>query len=485
MQNQELKRNNSDMARKSIASRWFMNSFGVVAILLVIIDVIVFFSVKNYYYNTVKQYLQTEANILSGVLIRFYNGTPSNYVAEIRNAVEQFDKKDQMELMAIINGRVGLTSSGFSPKESYDMPDYIEALNSPDGMGYYVGVFPNNEKYMAVTTIIQDNSSIYNAIRVVVSLDKVDSQIYSVGIFLGVVSIFVLLLLLMLGAYFIKSIVSPLRHISVTARRLAVGDFSVRVEADREDEIGELCRVFNYMADALENSETIKNDFISSVSHELRTPLTAIKGWSETILELRDEDALEKGMRVILTETERLNSMVEELLDFSRIQSGKFTLQRTNIDVLAELTDALLVYEERAKREGISIIYNEPAEIAIIYGDKNRIRQVFINIIDNAIKYSNKGGTVTIEALVNENSVDINIQDSGCGISAADLPKIKNRFYKANNTVRGSGIGLAVADEIISLHGGTLDIMSELGVGTTVMISLPILQKKAEEKTEE
>ena len=114
------------MARKSIASRWFMNSFGVVAILLVIIDVIVFFSVKNYYYNTVKQYLQTEANILSGVLIRFYNGTPSNYVAEIRNAVEQFDKKDQMELMAIINGRVGLTSSGFSPKESYDMPDYIE-----------------------------------------------------------------------------------------------------------------------------------------------------------------------------------------------------------------------------------------------------------------------------------------------------------------------------------------------------------------------
>ena len=106
-------------------------------------------------------------------------------------------------------------------------------------------------------------------------------------------------------------------------------------------------------------------------------------------------------------------------MDFSRIQSGKFTLQRTNIDVLAELTDALLVYEERAKREGISIIYNEPAEIAIIYGDKNRIRQVFINIIDNAIKYSNKGGTVTIEAMVNENSLDINIQDSGCGISAA------------------------------------------------------------------
>lgn len=174
--------------------------------------------------------------------------------------------------------------------------------------------------------------------------------------------------------------------------------------------------------------------------------------------------------------------MVEELLDFSRIQNGRFTLQRSNMDILAELADALLMYSERAAHEGITVNYSEPDTVAMIYGDKNRIRQVFINIIDNAIKYSGSGGVINVEANVSANRIAISVSDSGCGISEADLPKVKQRFYKANNTVRGSGIGLAVADEIISMHEGSLDIESKLGVGTTVTITLPIIQKKAEEK---
>lgn len=471
------------MSKKSIATRWFVNSFSIVAVLLLILDITVFFSIQNYYYNAVSQYIQTEANIVAGVLVKFYDGSSTNYSSEIRNAVEEFDKKNSMELMAINNrGKVELTSSGFQPAADYDMPDYQLALSSATGIGEYVGNLPTGEKYMAVSVLISQGNSAYSAIRVIVSMSRVDGQIYTTVFFIGIFSVLVLVLLLMLGFYFIKSIVSPLRQVSAIARKLAIGDFSVRAEIKSDDEIGELCKVFNYMADELENSETIKNEFISSVSHELRTPLTAIKGWSETIMEMKDTATLRKGMKVIIAETERLSGMVEELLDFSRIQNGRFTLQRSNMDILAELADALLMYSERAAHEGITVNYSEPDTVAMIYGDKNRIRQVFINIIDNAIKYSGSGGVINVEANVSANRIAISVSDSGCGISEADLPKVKQRFYKANNTVRGSGIGLAVADEIISMHEGSLDIESKLGVGTTVTITLPIIQKKAEEK---
>lgn len=475
-------------AKKSIATRWFLNSFGVVALLMLVIDVCVLFLMRTYLYGVVSQSINYEANVVAGVLTRFYDSSGTNYAAEIRNAVEQFDGKSRMELMAIDNnGKVVISSSGFSPEGEYLMPDYDEAMQSELGTAEYVGYLSRNsddEKYMAVTVRLDADGSDYSAIRVMTSLGKVDSQVMSILFGTVLVSVFVLLLVLLLGLYFVKSIVSPIREIADTARKLAKGDFSERIVARNDDELGELCRVFNYMADELENSETIKNEFISSVSHELRTPLTAIKGWSETMLAMRDEETLVKGMRVITAETERLSEMVEELLDFSRIQNNSLLLQKTNMDILAELADALLIYAERAKKENITLRYLEPDVVAMIYGDKNRLRQVFINIIDNAIKYSSAGGVVTVEAAVLQSEIKIIIRDAGCGIGKAELPKIKTRFYKANNSVRGSGIGLAVADEIVARHDGRLDIESEQGVGTTVTISLPTIQKKADSADE-
>ncbi|MDE7279433.1 MAG: HAMP domain-containing histidine kinase, partial [Oscillospiraceae bacterium] len=185
------------------------------------------------------------------------------------------------------------------------------------------------------------------------------------------------------------------------------------------------------------------------------------------------------GMRVIGSESERLSEMVEELLDFSRMQNGRFSLNKTTMDVLAELGDAVLIYTEKAKREGIEVIYEEPDMLPFVYGDKNRIRQVFINVIDNAIKYSDKGGVVSVQAIMADaEHIEVDVSDTGCGISEQDLPKVKTKFYKANHTRRGSGIGLAVADEIIAMHGGKLDIFSRQGKGTTVTITLPVQKQK-------
>ena len=474
--------------KSSIATRWFVNSFAVVAVILALIAVGMFFMLRQYYYSAVGQLLQAEANIIAGFIDRHYQSFGVVDPNEIRRSIEAFDKKNRMELMAISpEGEIMLTSSGFSPYESYALPDFYEARQSPNGVGNYVGVFKSGnvaEKYMAVTVMLPTGTEneVYSAIRLVASLEEVDSQIYTFTLFVVALGIGTLLLLLMLGLYFIRSIVLPLRQIGHTAKRLADGDFSVRItQTKNEDEIGELCKVINHMADELELSESLKNEFISSVSHELRTPLTAIKGWSETVLEqtvmgLREDQTTEKGMNVIITETDRLTAMVEELLDFSRIQSGSLSLQMSNIDVLEELSAAIDIYTERANREGINLVSAYAPEPKFVNADRHRIRQVFINVIDNALKYSKKDSTVKVKAACKNNNIVISVIDKGCGIKKADLPNVKMKFFKANNTKRGSGIGLAVVDEIVTLHSGKLDIESEFGKGTTVKIILPLVK---------
>ncbi len=462
--------------RSSIAGRWMFNTLSVVGILLVIANVCIYYFTRQYYYGSAENYVVSEANATATVLSRLYEDMAVNYSTEVRELIEGFDKKEQMEMMSINkNGEVTLSSSGFSPDESYNMPDYDMAMKSEDGVGIFHG-YENGENIIAVTVTIAKPSSSYNALRYVTSMKQIDGQLGTIMLAAVIVSVAVILLVISSGMYFVKSICVPLMQISVTAKKLAKGDFSERIAIRNNDEIGELSRVFNDMADELENSEAIKNDFISSVSHELRTPLTAIKGWSETLQAGYDEDTYRKGMTVITHETGRLEGMVEELLDFSRIQNGRFSLQMANIDIIAELDDALLIYTDKARKENKTIHYTEPEFLCVVYGDKNRLRQVFINVIDNAIKYSDPGGSVDISVEKGTDTLTITVADTGIGIAASDLPKVKAKFYKADNTRRGSGIGLAVADEIISMHGGTLDIDSVLGKGTTVTITLPLKQ---------
>ena len=452
------------------------NTLSVVGILLVIANVCIYYFTRQYYYGSAENYLLSEANATATVLSRLYEDMAVNYSTEVRELIEGFDKKEQMEMMSINkNGEVTLSSSGFSPDESYNMPDYEAAMKSADGVGVFHG-YETGENIIAVTVMIAQPSSNYNALRYVTSMTLIDSQLSTIMLAALLISAGIILLVVCSGMYFVKSICVPLMQISVTAKKLAKGDFSERIAIRNNDEIGELSRVFNDMADELENSEAIKNDFISSVSHELRTPLTAIKGWSETLQAGYDEDTYRKGMTVITHETGRLEGMVEELLDFSRIQNGRFSLQMANIDIIAELDDALLIYTDKARKENKTIHYTEPEFLCVVYGDKNRLRQVFINVIDNAIKYSDPGGSVDISVEKGADTLTITVADTGIGIAASDLPKVKAKFYKADNTRRGSGIGLAVADEIISMHGGTLDIDSVLGKGTTVTITLPLKQ---------
>lgn len=471
---------NRKSSKHSITQHWLRNNIGVVTAILVVLEILLIFVVRNYYYSSARQYLTSKMKIVTTAVMNASGDDQTNYNTEIRSIVEGYDEKDKIELMAIkTDGEVDVTSSGFSPSVDDSMSDYEEAKKSDTGVGVQIYDLSTGEKVMAVTSVISPRGSEYEALRMLSSMKNIDHQILMISILITIIVLAIVLLLFFSGMFFIKSIVMPIRSINSIARKFATGDFSERLEKKRNDELGELCDSINYMAQELSNTEQMKNEFISSASHELRTPLTAIKGWTETVTSMYDDkETFKKGMRVITSETERLSQMVEELLDFSRIQDNRLTLIMDTIDILAELGETVLIYQERAKALGITLNYYEPKMLPFVYGDKNRLRQVFINIVDNAIKYSNKGDTVSVEAYEEDNEICISISDTGMGISKEDLPKVKTKFFKANHTRRGSGIGLAVADEIIQRHGGSLEINSEQGVGTTVMITLPCIEQK-------
>ncbi len=467
------------MAIKKITKRWLFNSFSLILITLIVIVLVMAVSVRSYYYNSARSFIEYRARANSLDLEKFASDSSVDFEESVFDMIQSFSDKSKVEIMALdSNGKVVVSSSGFGIGETLDMPDFETAKISEEKMGEYRG-HGENGNILAITYLAPTVSDNLYAIRYVTSLSQIDSQLLIITVAIVLAGACVLLLVIWSSSYFLNSIVTPVGEIGNTAKKIAEGDFESRLTKKNDDEIGELCDAINNMAGELGATEKMKNDFISSVSHELRTPLTAIKGWSETIMSSPDDrEITEKGMRVITAEAERLSSMVEELLDFSRMQSGRLTIVYNKMDVFAELEDAVLMYTQKAKRENIELEFNEPAEFApTIMGDKNRIKQVFVNIIDNAIKYSDAGDKVTVDGYYDDENIFIAVADTGCGIKKSDLPKIKTKFYKANYTRRGSGIGLALADEIVKMHGGTLSIDSEENVGTTVEIKLPINNK--------
>ncbi len=468
------------MAVKKITKRWLFNSLGVILVILIALEIMIAFSIKNYYYGSVEKVVNAQAESLSGLLSKYYSEENGDYEDYFREMITSFEKRNIMEFMAVNKkGNIVLTSSGFIPENNSLTPDWTEAKNSSKKTAEYIGEL-NGEKVMSVTVIPDGSTEEFESFRLVTSLEKVDKQITFAILGTSVICIAIIFFVVVSGSYFINSIVNPVGQISETAKKIAEGDFNAKIEKKTDDEIGELCETINYMADELGATEKMKNEFISSVSHELRTPLTAIKGWAEMLEDsskdnTTDSATLQRGMGVIISETERLSVMVEELLDFSRIQSGRMVLQPMKLDIIAELSEAVLTFEQRAIREKKKLVYTENDDIIPVMGDKNRLRQVFVNIIDNALKYSDEGDTVTVSVIRLENGfADIVVADTGIGIPKEQLEKVKTKFFKGNATRRGSGIGLAVADEIVKMHGGEILLDSIEGEGTTVTVRLPI-----------
>jgi signal transduction histidine kinase len=297
----------------------------------------------------------------------------------------------------------------------------------------------------------------------------------------GYVTAAVIILLVMcvyvvlVNLWFRSFVTDPLGKLTAFSRRIADGKYGSQEEVVIDNEIGDLTGAINDMSKKIALADKTRTEFISQISHELRTPLTAITGWSETIAydPAVQGDSL-RGINIITKEAERLTRMVAELLEFTRIQDGRFNLRIELIDIAAELEDALFTYGEIMRQAGISIHYDPPEnEIPLIPGDPERLKQVFCNLLDNAAKHG-EGEDIDVSLEEDGDEVTIRFRDYGHGIPEDELPHVKEKFYKGSSKNRGTGIGLSVCDEIISRHNGTLDIRNAEGGGCEVVITLPM-----------
>ncbi len=470
---------------KGITRRWLFTTFSILGTMIVLIFIVSVSLINNYYYNNIQQILDQRVSVAADYFSQTALSTTgsfsdNDYQLAAQSFVEGFEDKNKMEVQFINSkGRIVVTSSGFEPPADEIIPDY-EIARISGKYGTWNGDNENKEHIFAVTYMLDSpNLRGAEAIRMVVSLQPTDSAVSRTIIMITIVMLLVIMFISVSSSYFIRSIVNPVKNITNIAGHIASGDFSIRLEKEHDDEIGDLMDSINAMAAELALSEKAKNDFISSVSHELRTPLTAIKGWSETVLMCgaSDEAMMKRGLGIIINETERLSGLVEQLLDFSRMQSGRMVMNFQMLDIVAEIDDVVFMFKEKAKNEGKRLTFYEPEEVIPVMGDRNRLRQVIIIVIDNAMKYSEPGGEIYIYTSVCDDKMTIGVRDHGCGIPAEQLPKVKQKFYKANNDKGGFGIGLAVADEIISRHNGEFNIDSVEGDGTNVTITLPIVRQ--------
>ena len=454
-----------------------VNSISVVLFIVLLAVTAFSTAMGSYYYSTMSESLRQKAENAIG---SFDYRSGDDYYSYARTVVAGDPNSDNLEVEYLdSSGRIRFSSSDLTAFRVPGTPEIAQAISEKETRSW-VGSDPSTgEHIMAATSPLVVNGEVVGAMRYVTSLRNVDRQIIIiVAIALGI-GLAILCIVYFSNLYFIRSIVDPVAGITETAKRIAEGSYGVQIEKRYDDEIGTLADAINDMSLRINQSEKMKNEFISSVSHELRTPLTAINGWGETLLELEktgggDSEQRRRGVHIILKESRRLTTMVEELLDFSKMEDGRFTLSIEQVDLQAEFEDAIYTYRELFKQESIELTYDGGDELFDpIPGDPERLKQVFCNVLDNAAKHGGAGKRIDAAVRGDEGRIIITVRDYGPGIPEAELPFVKQKFYKGSSKARGSGIGLAVCDEIIRLHGGTFDIGNAEGGGCLVTITLP------------
>ncbi len=454
-----------------------MNTLGVLCALGLACVLAVTAAFALYYYSSMESDMRYRARTTTEFFADYLNQNYNEFYQSCITYAKTFDDTNNLELQFInAQGRLVASSFGDWAGQSPTTSDITDAI-STRGIGKFIGIDPQTgERIIAVSSpMIYSNGEVIGVLRYVTSTRVADMQIAITASISLAALLMVIAVVVMSSNYYIRSILVPLAEIIEKAKLIAGGSYGTQIQTKFDDEIGELADTINEMSLKINQNEKMQTEFISSLSHELRTPLTAITGWSETLL---SSDGLDRdtrrGMKIILGETRRLTEMVVELLDFTRIQDGRMTLNVEPTDIRAEFEDTVYMYGSRLSQDGIALQYmDSDDDIPEISCDPKRLRQVFLNILDNAAKHGRDGMRIDASIGYSNEVITVQIRDYGPGIPEDELPLVKKKFYKGSSKARGTGIGLAVCDEIVQMHGGTLTLENADGGGTLVTVRLP------------
>lgn len=275
-----------------------------------------------------------------------------------------------------------------------------------------------------------------------------------------------------------KNFVKPLKQMSTAAKKFAIGDFSYRVKISGEDELADLGRAFNDMADSLDTLESSRRSFVSNVSHELRTPMTSIGGFIDGILDgTIPRDKQDYYLEIVSGEIRRLSRLVVAMLNMSKIESGSFEMKPANYDISDQIIHILLTFEQKIEEKHIEILGLENLSQTYIVADTDMIYQVIYNIFDNAVKFTNEGGYIDVSMLDSQNEIEVHIKNSGVGIQSSELSKVFERFYKVDKSrsldAKGAGLGLYIVKMMVEMHGGKIWAKSDDDTSAEFIFRLP------------
>lgn len=338
-----------------------------------------------------------------------------------------------------------------------------------------------NQTMITIGVPVQLNNKIFGGIFLYSPIDDITGVLTSMYVVLIIVVILALFLASIISAYLSRLIIRPLKEMSRIAIAMAKGNYKVKVNFESDDEIGRLARSLNYLASESERLEKMRRDFVANVSHELRTPLTAIRGFMEPLIDgtVTDKADIERYHKIIYDETLRMQRLINDLLDLSRLQSGKMAINMHPVILSELIKNVIAKMKPQADNKGIQLIYNCPSNMPPVMADEDRIQQVLMILIDNGIKYTGTGGSVVVTAEEGRDFVTVKVSDTGVGIPAEDLEYIWDRFYKADKArgKDGAGLGLAIAKEIIQLHGGSVGVKSQIGQGSVFQFTIKKAKK--------
>ena len=465
---------------KGLRHRWLLNTLSVICALGLVCVLAVTAMFAAYYYSSMESDMRYRARTTTEFFADYLNQSYNQYYQSCITYAQTFEEKDRLELQFInAQGKIVASSHGNWAGESPTTGDIRDAIEKRSITPYYGRNPQTGERIFAVSSpMIYSNGEVIGVLRYVTSTRLLERQVTQIAFISLVALLGVVLVVVYSSNYYLRSIVVPLGQIIEKAQKITNGSYGIQIDTKYNDEIGELANAINEMSMKISENEKIQTEFISSLSHELRTPLTAITGWSETLLssDNLDEDT-SRGMKIIHKEAGRLTDMVISLLDFTRIQDDRMTLNMELTDIQAEFEDTVFMYGSRLAQDGIVIDYIENDQmIPEISCDGKRLRQVFLNILDNAAKHGGDGKKIEAEIFLRDDMVHITIRDYGPGIPEDELPLVKKKFYKGSSKARGTGIGLAVCDEILQMHGGSLELDNAPEGGTVVTISIPAVQ---------
>ncbi|MRN54526.1 HAMP domain-containing protein [Paenibacillus sp. LC-T2] len=460
------------MIKKGMRRQIVLHYILVVSLALLLVEVIFLLAIRTNYYDSV--YNKITTHISTAEYFQKYQILGEHAPFQLQDLLDRFSLSNTELEVLTLKGDMVTSSTGFQPDRTITTSDVPEAAGG--SIGRWVGKQPGtNESVMAVSKILQIHGRDAYILRYLTSVEGINEDLLNLTLLSIGIGVAVLAIVVLFSFGLANSIVKPLNNITAVSAQMAKGRFNTRIKGNYKYEIADLAATLNYMAEEIVRSNQTKDDFISSISHELRTPLTSIKGWSETLISGGyDPEETKLGMGIISRESDRLIGLVEEILDFSKLQQNEMKLSIGIVNVKVLLQETILNIWAKAEKKRIVLLL-ECDEAIYVKGDANRLKQVFLNLVDNAVKFSHEDSSIVLTAQrFSASETAIIVRDSGIGISDDHISRVRDRFFQVDALNGGTGLGLAISQQLVELHHGKIEMNSELGKGTQVTVILPL-----------